>query len=449
MKRDIFRQLIDWKSAKNRKPLILHGVRQSGKTYILQKFGEVHFNKTHYINFEQDGRYKQIFANDLDPKRVITELSFIVNSSIDISNDLVIFDEIQDCPRALTSLKYFYEQLPELALCAAGSLLGVHLSSSPFPVGKVDILPMFPMTFTEFLMAVDEQSFDYLEKIKIDTRVPDFIHEHLWKQLKIYFIVGGMPEAVQIYNELRDNLFQAVTEVRKKQQTLLLAYYADVAKHSGETNAMHIDRIFKSVPAQLAQQQDSTAPKFKFSGIIPGINRYGRLVGAIDWLETASLIIKIPIVHCGQLPFIAYTKENVFKLYLFDVGLLGAMSELSPTVIMNYDYGTYKGYFAENFVAQEFVAKGASLYSWQEKQAEVEFIREFDGKVIPVEVKSGWITQSKSAKIFANKYHSPYRVIMSAGRLHIDEHNQIHHYPLYLAGQFPLSNHEKQTNRSG
>jgi len=212
-----------------------------------------------------------------------------------------------------------------------------------------------------------------------------------------------------------------------------------MAKHSGKVNAMHLDRLWRAVPTQLAQQQNGTAAKFKFKNIIPNINRYSRLVNTIDWLDHAGLIIKAPIAHKAALPLSAYTKENTFKLFMFDVGILGAMSGLSPKTIIKYDYGTYKGYFAENFVAQEFLSSGVEqIVSWQEGSAEIEFLRDIGGKLLPVEVKSGHITQAKSLKAFGEKYKPEYKTIFSAKNLYINTDTEQHFYPLYLAGKFPL-----------
>jgi len=218
-------------------------------------------------------------------------------------------------------------------------------------------------------------------------------------------------------------------------------YYPDMTKHAGKTNALHLDRVWHAVPAQLARSQDGSAQKFKFKGVVPGIDRYQRLANAIDWLLATGLLIKVPIAHNAQLPLMAYTTENAFKLYLFDVGILGALSELPVKTILDYDYGTYKGYFAENFVAQEFLASGhSSLYSWQETtRAEIEFLHIENGVVLPIEVKSGSVTRSKSLEHFVKKYHPPYRTFISAKPLHIDLANQVHAYPLYLTYRFPLA----------
>lgn len=439
MKRTIFKDLKNWQEDKRRKPLILRGLRQVGKTFILKEFGKKFFSNTHYLNFEKNKTLFSLFEENLDPRTIIQKLNFILNSSIDIQRDLLIFDEIQECPKALTSLKYFAEELPEMAVCSAGSLLGVHLGPVSFPVGKVNMLHMYPMSFREFLMALDEQrALNYLDEAQSSLMIPEIVHVHLWERLKWYFITGGLPEVVDTFALSRDNLFQAFTGVRKLQQELILSYLADMAKHSGKINSMHLDRLWQSIPEQLSRTQDASSKKFIFKDIGPGLNRYDRVASVIDWLEKAGLIIKVNIIHSGQLPFSAYTKDNAFKLFLFDVGILGALSHLEPKVILEQDYGSYKGYFAENFVAQEFLYTGQEhLYSWQEKTAEVEFVCQQDGKVIPIEVKSGWVTHAKSLQIFAAKYRSPFRVIFSANNLiKIKEGSLIHRYPLYMASEF-------------
>jgi len=440
MEREISQQLVAWKSRKDRKPLILYGVRQVGKTYILKEFAKAHFPVTHYLNFEEDDRLETIFADDLKPNRIIAALNFYLDISIDINHDLVIFDEIQACPRALTSLKYFQEKMPELALCSAGSLLGVHLAPVSFPVGKVDMLNMYPMSFEEFLRATGkQQSIEFLESVRLDTQIPDIVHEQLWQQLKVYLIVGGLPEVVHTFKEQMENLYEATQAVRIKQEELITAYHANIAKHSGKVNAMYIDRAWHSVPQQLASSIDGSASRFKFKGILSTNSRYSQLAGPIDWLKAANLVIKTPIVNRGEQPLSAFSKESFFKLYMFDIGILGAMGYLQPKTIIDYDFGTYKGYMAENFVAQEFLkATNRPSFTWQEGRSELEFVREVEGEILPVEIKSGWVTKSKSLNKFSEKYKVPYRTIMSANNLHIDKKNKLHRYPLYLASRFPL-----------
>jgi len=440
MKRELYHNLVKWKAQSPRKPLILRGVRQCGKTYLLQHFGKQAFSRTHYLNFEKDKSLATLFESNLEPKSIIEKLNFYFDTAIDLQNDLIIFDEIQDCPRALTSLKYFAEEMPEVYLVAAGSLLGVHLAPVSFPVGKVEFMDLYPLSFREFLLALEDvKSVSFLDECDLKKETPSIIHQHLWERLKWYFIVGGLPEVVKTFRDNRDSLFGAFDHVRAMQETLIATYLADMAKHAGKVNAMHLDRVWRAIPSQLARTQDGSAARFQFRGIIPGIDRYQRLVNVIDWLEAANLIIKVPIVKSGELPFTAYAEDSHFKLFLFDVGLLGALSSLPPKTLLDYDYGTYKGYFAENYVAQAFMSSnGSPFVSWQEKRAEVEFLRIHNGDVIPIEVKSGGVTKAQSLQKFVEKYRPPYRVICSANKLHVDNTHTVHKYPLYLAHRFPF-----------
>lgn len=358
-------------------------------------------------------------------------MTFQQNRPIHIGKDLVIFDEIQEAPKAVTSLKYFCEECPELHLCAAGSLLGLHLNSGSFPVGKVTFETLRPMSFEEFLMATEDKGLAFLDKIPFS----EAVHHHLWEQFKHYLVVGGLPEAVATYSNHKQNLFEAFSLVRKKQDDLLTTYYADIAKHSGKVNAMHIERVFRSTAAQLQQVVDGSVARFKFKGVVPGVTHYDRLAGSIDWLENAGLILKSHLVNTGHLPFQGYSKENFFKLFIFDVGMLGCMCGLPPQTILEASYGSYKGYFAENFTAQELLNSGHRLYSWQEGSAEIEFLIELQGDAIPVEVKAGSVVKAKSLKVFAEKYHPPYEIILRGRPFSQHKNQNIHYYPLYLAGK--------------
>lgn len=435
MRRLLLQKLLDWKVKPGRKPLLLQGARQVGKTTLLHQFGKEAFPAYHFLNFEKDLELAKIFDKNLDPKYLINELSFYLGRAIDKDNDLLIFDEIQACPRALTSLKYFAEEAPEMAVAAAGSLLGIYLGPVSFPVGKVDFLTLYPMGFEEFLLALGKnQIYEYLEKYEGDAPFSEIAHEKLFEQLIHYFVVGGLPEVVKTFRDLKDNEFVAFEKSREKQKDLMASYLADIAKHSGKINAMHISRVWQAAATQLADNHDGNASKFKFKDVIPGNDRYSRLAGPIDWLEAARLVIKVPIVNAGHLPFMAHASESAFKLYLFDVGLLGAMINLPPHVILKYDYGSYKGYFAENYVAQALLTSGTdALYSWQEKQTEVEFLLQDRGVAVPLEVKSGHVTKSKSAQIFAEKYHSPYHIILSARNFSTSPTTK--RFPLYWAGR--------------
>lgn len=440
MYREAIENLKTWKAKKNRKPLIVKGARQIGKTYLLKKFGKEEFAEAHYLNFEEKKELIKYFEGNLTPDHIIDKLSIYLEKKIDVKKDILIFDEVQYCPNALTSLKYFNENLPGLAICAAGSLLGLELNpeSLSFPVGKVDFLNMFPMSFFEFLSAMsDKKSLEKIDNFEKD--FPESLHEHLWKQMKLYFIVGGLPEIVKIFVEHHAGIEYALSLVREKQKILINAYLADIAKHCGNINAMHIERLWHNIPAQLAREQNAAAPKFKLRGQIPGIKGYERIAGALDWLLKAGLVIKVKIVNSGQVPLSAYTEENRFKLFMFDVGILGALSDLDAKSILKYDYGTYKGYFAENFVAQTIAytsRTSENIYSWKENTSEVEFLKALDGgTIIPIEVKSGFVTHSKSSAVFQEKYKSPYRIILSGKNLYFDKKRSTKYYPLYMVSK--------------
>lgn len=441
MYRQYYRNLQEWAASGHKKPLMLRGVRQCGKTYLLQHFGANEFPNVHYFNFEKEPDLAKIFQSNLEPQHLINQLSFHRNTPIDTLQDLVIFDEIQAAPRALTSLKYFQEDMPELALCCAGSLLGVKLNHESYPVGKIQTGYLYPLNFVEFLRAIDEKfSADIIESCNINTDIPPLVHDRIWERLKWYFIVGGLPESILTFIANKHNLFLAFEKVREKQQQLISDYYADIAKHSGKVNATHIDRIWRSIPNQLARTADGSSQRFQFTHIIEGIDRYSRLSNAIDWLENAGLIFKLPIVQTIEHPLSAHTEESRFKLFAFDVGILGALSGLAPGTILEYQYGTYKGYFAENFVLQEFVSSHCKdLYSWQEDRSEVEFVRNIGGDILPIEVKSGNVTHAKSLQKYVEKFKPKYRTIMSGRPYKIDTRNEIHCYPLYLASRFPVS----------
>ncbi len=435
MKRTVTDFLNRWKTSANRKPLILRGARQVGKTYILKEFGGAAFPRYHYVNFEKDEKLGRIFEQDLKPDRILDELQFYLDRPIDRRLDLVILDEIQRSSKALTSLKYFSEEMPEMALCAAGSLLGVALQPDSFPVGKIQFLELYPLSFDEFLDGVGKERLaELIRKHDLTQPFPETAHEQLWGLWKHYLVVGGLPDAVNHYRERQENLYEAVQAIRKAQRDLLEAYLADMAKHSGKSNALHIEKLWRNVPAQLARAQNGSAGKFKLREGIPGIRGYERLSAPLDWLECANLLIRTPIIDAVGVPLSGVVKENRFKLYFFDVGLLGAASGIAPATFLNYDFGSYQGYVAENFVAQELRAAGdKTLFCWQGRTAEVEFLLEREGEVVPVEVKSGWVTQSKSLKVYMERYRPPRVYILSANN--ISQRNIVRYLPLYAAGR--------------
>jgi hypothetical protein len=435
MKREILKSLSEWKNSANRKPLILRGARQVGKTYSLKEFGENEFKNFHYVNFEEDERISRIFDGDLRPQRIMDELRFYFNRNIDPASDLVIFDEIQRCGRALTSLKYFCEEAPRLALCAAGSLLGVIFDAESFPVGKVTFLDLQPMNFSEFLEgAGEEELFILVRDHDPEEHYPAIAHDRLWELWKQYLVVGGLPAVVKEYAANRANLFEATNLVRRMQRDIFHAYLADIAKHSGKPNALHIERLWRNVPQQLARNIDGSAPKFRFKDAVRGMRGFERLSGPISWLKSAGLIINTSIIEQTAVPLSACASENNFKLYMFDVGILGAVSDIQPGNFLHYGFGSYQGYVAENFVAQELRAAGFSeLYCWQGKTAEIEFVVDTVQGIVPIEVKSGRVTHSKSLGVYENRFRPGRSYILSARNSELRGNRRM--LPIYCAGK--------------
>ncbi|MEA1928392.1 MAG: AAA family ATPase [Candidatus Auribacterota bacterium] len=435
MKRTIIKELRAWKTSELRKPLILHGARQVGKTYILRKFGQNDFPRYHYVNFENDERLSSVFEDGISPAKIINELQFLLDCSINTAEDLVIFDEIQQCPRALTALKYFREEMPELALCGAGSLIGVNLAPDSFPVGKVTILNLYPLSFDEFLAGVENTRLaELLRDEKFLTPLPRIAHDQLWDLWKTYLVIGGLPEMINIYRENIDNRYEAMKLARRVQSDLLDTYMADIAKHSGKTNALHIERLWRNVAMQLARTRDEGARKFRFKDAVPGMRGYERLSSPLDWLEKARLILRTSIVKRAETPLAGFARDNRFKQYFFDVGLLNAITNTPPAQILKFNYGSYKGYLTENFVAQELRAAGIrELFCWEGRTSEVEFLLETPSGIIPWEVKSGRIRQTKSLKTFEDHYHPELSIILSPGNVKIQGSRW--QVPVYAAGR--------------
>lgn len=437
-KRIVYNQLKAWLGKSTRKPLMLRGARQVGKTFLLKAFGAQEFDSFHYFNFEEKKQLAGLFQETLTADVLLNKLSLFQRRPIDSSRDLIIFDEIQTCPQAITSLKYFAENLEHGFIIAAGSLLGVELNPASYPVGKIQLLDMYPLTFGEFLAAVEDQKLaQFYESLTLESVIDEPFHEILWQRLLDYFAVGGLPEAIAAFLSQKTQL-AAVHAAREVQKTLYRLYLSDVAKHSGKENAMHVERVFESIPAQLARSLDGGVTKYQFKGVIPGAGRYSRLSGPINWLEKAGLIIKSYIVDSVRVPLKALVTENRFKLYLFDIGIMGALAELPPEVILQQNYGSYKGYLAENFVAQEFTALGEdTLYSWEGRSSKIEFLSIYADTVVPIEVKSGRVVNSKSLKVFRDKYSPPFGVILSARNKPKHNRPKQLQIPLYLAGKLP------------
>ena len=432
--------LVEWKNKKDRKPLLLRGARQVGKTWLLKNFGEQHFPKYHHIDFERDkNQLTPVFDADLNPLTIIRNLSLVLSLKIDVDTDLLIFDEIQNVPRALTSLKYFYEEMPGLAVCAAGSLLGIFLSDESFPVGKVEFKTLRPINFEEFIINYEDGIlYDaYMESVQ-NKSISKAIHLKLLEILKEYYITGGMPEIVNTYLKHKTADTSIFQTIRIKQIELLKSYQSDFSKHSGKINALHITSVYENVPLQLANNMNGSVQRYRFRNVIKGKKGFVALSSPIQWLQGAELVIKIHICNKAELPLRAFCKDNYFKLYLNDIGLLGAFLEIPPSAILLGNYGMTKGYFVENFVATELInSLNTQLYGWNERNSEIEFLLVNDNRIVPVEVKSGIRTKAKSLQQYQLKYDPSQMVVLSEKSFSPPDLSKIN-IPVYFAGKLPF-----------
>ncbi|MBU1195784.1 MAG: ATP-binding protein [Proteobacteria bacterium] len=429
MKRDIYNQLCAWKQSSSRKPLILKGARQVGKTYILQEFGAKEYDSVAYYNFEEDPDLKDIFTGRMSPDKIIDQLSIYQESRITPDNTLIIFDEVQNSPQTLTSLKYFCENAPEYHIAAAGSLLGVKVGqTAPFPVGKVNFLDMHPMAFGEFLDALGkEQLRKYIQEKTDFNSIPQTFHAELIDFLKIYYFVGGMPEAVGQYVQDKD-----LNTVRKIQKEILAAYEMDFSKYTTKAEAIRISGIWASIPGQLSRENK----KFILSQVDKNA-RAREYNESIQWLMDAGLVKKANNIKIPKLPLSGYLDDK-FKIYLLDVGLLGAMINVSQKAIIEGDrlFSEYNGAFVENYVAQEFAAQGEKeLYYWASRHtAEIDFIAAVKDEILPLEVKSGTSRQKKSLIVYGEKFKPP--VLSRSTLMNFKEDGKIRNYPLYAVSLF-------------
>ncbi len=401
MERDIMKKLAAWKDAADRKPLLLTGVRQCGKTYALKEFGSRYFSDVAYFSFEGNKGLVSVFDYDLEPERILRELGSVVRGKEIIpGTTLVIFDEIQACPNAVTSLKYFCENMRELHIACAGSLLGVAVKRDgiSFPVGKVDRLQMYPMTFAEFLCADGGQAlYDGVGQIDPGKELSELYSIPLKKHLKNYYVVGGMPEVVKKWVDTHN-----FDEVSKLQDAILADYASDFAKHAPKTDIPKLGWIWDSIPKQLAKDNN----KFIFSHVKQG-KRASELEDALAWLADAGLVHLLEKVSNPMLPLSFYADSTFFKVYMADVGLLRRKSELSHKTILEESelYNLFKGALTENFVLNELIAQERHPYFWRSgNTAELDFIFEKEDEVIPVEAKANISTRAKSYLQFCKKY---------------------------------------------
>lgn len=429
MERNIMQELIQWKDlGKQRMPLLLYGVRQVGKTYILRELGDRYFQNTIYVNFERMSIVADYFEGELSPDRIIRLLEEYFNQKIVPEKTLIIFDEIQSCERALTSLKYFCEETPEYHIAAAGSLLGVaiHREKYSFPVGKVIIKTLYPLCFDEFLQAMGKgyfvntirEHYETMEELSVAA------HREILEWYYRYLYIGGMPAAVNEYLDRR-----SLINVPEIQTLILNAYTADMAKYATDSESTKIKNAYMSMPAQLAKENK----KFQYKLIRKGATA-GLFGDSIAWLVFSGVVLKCDRVSRGEIPLNAFRDVSAFKLYLSDVGLLSAFTKITPESIIRKELSElYRGSLAENYTAQTLRAKGYELYYWTSDSpvSELDFVIQKHGKILPIEVKSGEHVRSKSLQHFTNMYDPSEAIRLSEKNYGTD--GKIRAVPLYAA----------------
>lgn len=435
MLRDIYATLTGWCHAPIRKPLLLRGARQTGKTWLLKEFGRREFKQIVYCNFEEEPLLEGLFQYSLKPSDIVPKLAIHARTDIHPGETLLIFDEIQLSNNALNSLKYFGEEMPELHVAAAGSLLGLKLSKPrSFPVGKVTLVDVFPMTFLEFLDALGESRLRaMLEAIPSLDNLPELFHFQLTDLLRMYYVVGGMPEALEVYVRER-----ALERVRTIQRNILNTYALDFAKHAPKADVPRLGLIWDSIPACLAKENK----KFIFSALAKGA-RARDYEDALQWLTDANLIHRSFAVEHAQVPISGAADRSAFKLFSLDIGLLAAQARLPVEAVVHGNdlFTTYRGAFVENYVAQQLAAlmaaEGGDLHYWrsESRKAEVDFLVSFRGDVLPLEAKAGVNPRSKSLGVYRDRFNP--KLMLRTTLLNLKQQNTLVNIPLYAIGVLP------------
>ena len=425
MDRNALRKLEMWKESSDRKPLILKGARQVGKTWLMKTFGEMHYENVAYFNFDEEESLKTIFDTNKNPERIIELLSMIIGKKIEPHRTLIVFDEIQECSAALNSLKYFNEKANEYHVISAGSLLGTLLAQpKSYPVGKVDMIEILPMSFDEFLKASDAGLYRFYESIEKGQTIEDIFHSRLLEAYHYYLIIGGMPECVSSWNDHRDP-----QKVLKIQKNLLQVYEHDFSKHNGKVNSARLLMVFRSIVSQLSKENE----KFVYGAVRQG-GRARDFEEAIEWLVSAGMINRVYNVSKPEHPLAAFDRLDCFKLYMFDTGLLKCMAGLdNGALLLKSDY-QFKGPMAENFVLQQIKGQfEVSPRYYSTKSGEIDFVIQSGQEIIPVEVKAG---NDKSAPSF-KKYiteRDPETAVRFSEMGYV-KNGKITNIPLYLAGK--------------
>ena len=425
-KRDLLEKLVLWQKSTNRKPLVIEGARQVGKTWLMKEFGRTCFEQFTYINFEELN-LQDVFA-EKNPHAIIQQLALISGNKIDPQRTLLIFDEIQECKSALNALKYFYEQMPELAIVAAGSLLGVSMAAGDsFPVGKVDHMTLYPLTFKEYLSMVDVAMYDYLSNRQVGDAIVNTLEERIKRHFDDYRVCGGMPEAAMCMAN-----GEGVEAVEKVQSNILKDYQLDFSKHASKTIIPRIGHIYRSIPSQLSKENR----KFVYQLVKQGA-RAREYEDALQWLRQAGLIHQVYLNKTPNIPLTAYDDLSAFKIYLSDIGLLRKLAEVPVAALVTKDdvigYREFKGAFAENYVLQSLSTQSTvNLRYWtSNNSAEVDFLLQYDTHILPIEVKSGKSTSSRSLTLYNADKHPILRIRYSDKELKLDDN--LLNIPLYMA----------------
>ncbi|MCL2083058.1 MAG: ATP-binding protein [Oscillospiraceae bacterium] len=415
MERMLMQDLIQWKDKPNKKPLVVQGVRQCGKTFLIEDFARQYYTDVAYYRFDKDAKIKSFFWPDLDPKRIIKDLGLARGKTINPQETLIVFDEIQECGNAVTSLKYFCEDAPEYHIISAGSLLGVAMKKgTSFPVGKVEFLTLYPMSFYEFFYAQNEMLALELEKSSFKDSVWANFRNELLEKYRDFHVIGGMPEVVQTWLDTKN-----IEEAEKKQDEILLGYQKDFVKYAEPKDYPKISAVWQSIPSQLGKENR----KFIFSQVKKGW-RAKDLEDALIWLINAGLVYKVECIEKPNYPISSYADHTFFKLYMSDIGLLRRHADLPVAIVFDDTpaYKEFKGAMAENFVASELKRmygklKDKDLYYWMAEgsaKAEVDFIVQDDEKhIVPIEVKAGTAKHSRSLTQYCKKFASEKSVLTS------------------------------------
>lgn len=424
MYRYAIENLDKWKNSKNRKPLIIEGARQVGKTWIMKEFGKKSYNKTVYINFDSNVQMAELFSIDLNVERITMGLELYAGHKINPADTLIIFDEVQEVPKALSSLKYFYENAPEYHIVCAGSLLGIALhEGTSFPVGKVDFLKLYPLSFKEFLMAIGLERFAELLDKKDYDMIKSFKRTYI-DALKQYYYVGGMPEVVASFADEKD-----FNEARKIQKRILTAYEQDFSKHAPKEIVPKIRMLWNSIPSQLAKENK----KFIY-GLIREGARAKEYETAIMWLSDCGLVHKVSRINAPNIPLKAYEDLKAFKLFIVDVGLLGAMVGLNQRTLLNGNelFTEFKGALTEQYVMQQLAVNqdlGIYYYTNDRNTCEVDFIVDNGDNIIPLEVKAEINLKAKSLKTYREKFKP--EISIRSSMADYSEENGLVNIPLY------------------